>query len=322
MPTKKQPITTHVLKILQEYSSESKRLSCAFVVRTLLEEYDVVCDRRRVGRAVDELKESGYDIIHHDRRFYLGERPFDDTELLLLIDTLHASSYLSSFQVTDLVRRLKKLGSSSLRLPPKKKSKKAPAVGDSFFYNLELLHEAISKNQRVSLMHNKYNIAKKLEPVYSEKKEVNPHNVLHHKGRYYLVCSRVDNGELRCYRIDKLSHLLLLDTVASAPPDKIDLSASDAFPYLFIGEAKEITLLTTRKYVDDLVDWFGDNVVLEKIPTNNKIRATVKVPEEAILYWLLQYAGKIEVLRPADLRKKVRANVLDLMRVYISSDFD
>ena len=72
--------------------------------------------------------------------------------------------------------------------------------------------------------------------------------------------------------------------------------------------------LENESVVNDCFDWFGENIVIEKI--NDEIFAEVNVNENAIVYWALQYGAKVEVLEPICIREKIVEQLNSMLYKY------
>ena len=67
--------------------------------------------------------------------------------------------------------------------------------------------------------------------------------------------------------------------------------------------------------IDILVDWFGKNFKIVQ-SEGDKIFVEVKVNENAIKYWLMQYGENVEVVKPLNLRESVRAMAENIMKAH------
>lgn len=81
--------------------------------------------------------------------------------------------------------------------------------------------------------------------------------------------------------------------------------------YMFSGEGVPIKMQTSRRYMDDLVDWFGKELSILR-QEGDQIVVRVKCNEQSMLYWALQYGRAVEILEPQSLRNRIR-NILDDM---------
>ena len=76
----------------------------------------------------------------------------------------------------------------------------------------------------------------------------------------------------------------------------------------------EIKIYSENK-VNDFLDWFGKDVFINK-NKNGEILASLKVNEDALVYWALQYGDHIEVLKPADTREKIKLKLEEMLKKY------
>lgn len=134
---------------------------------------------------------------------------------------------------------------------------------------------------------------------------VNPYQLVAANGRYYLIANTEPHFNVSHYRVDRISDICLLETPVKDPrqvqglEQGLDLSQHMAeHPYLFAGESVRATFRAKKHLLNDLEDWFGPaaNYFHE---TESALDVTVKVNQEAMFYWALQYAPFVEVLEPA-----------------------
>ena len=85
--------------------------------------------------------------------------------------------------------------------------------------------------------------------------------------------------------------------------------------YMFGGKSIWVTFSTGEKMIDILVDWFGKNFKIVQ-SEGDKIFVEVKVNENAIKYWLMQYGENVEVVKPLNLRESVRAMAENIMKAH------
>lgn len=91
------------LQILQQYSDADHVLTQDDIVRYLHTDYGITVERKSVGRNLSLLKEAGVGIESGRFGSYLCERPFEDSELRLLIDSVLASKHISARQSQRLI---------------------------------------------------------------------------------------------------------------------------------------------------------------------------------------------------------------------------
>ena len=97
------PVCT--LKILEMYSDKNHPLKQKDIIRLLKDNYNLVIERKALGRIISDLQELDYDICYH-KGYYLEERYFTRSELDFLIDSILASTSLTDKLAASLVKKL------------------------------------------------------------------------------------------------------------------------------------------------------------------------------------------------------------------------
>ena len=153
---------------------------------------------------------------------------------------------------------------------------------------------------------------------------VNPYQMAATNGRYYLICThKYYPGTLTNYRIYRIVDIKLLDDETITPAREVpalkngfDLPKHMAENiYMFGGEIIRVKFLAKRYIVKDILDWFGYDVRLWENDDESVI-VEVKVSEQAMLYWALQYGEHIEMLEPDSLRTRVGAAARNIADKY------
>ncbi len=336
----------NILDILKKYSDENHRLSAREIGERLEREYSQKVDRKAIKRNLMNLIDFGYNIGYSEtaRKNKNGEeeaiysdwylnREFIDAELRLLIDSLLFSKHIPYNQCKDLIGKLE--GLSNVYFKSKVKHirtmpEKLPE-NKSLFYTIEILDEAIETQKRVQFHYiSDYNTDKK--PQLHKNRDgtittykVNPYQMAASNGRYYLICTHKYYPEtVSNYRIDRIKDICILDD-EPAPPAKEIPAFRNGFDlpkhmaeniYMFGGESIRVKFRAKRYIMRDVLDWFGNDVRFKNGDEENVI-ADVKVSEQAMRYWALQYGEHIEVLEPAGLREQVGKAARTIAEKYI-----
>ena len=160
-----------LLEILRRYSDIDHPLSMHQLIQYLHKNYGISAERKSVSRNISLLLEMGMDISTYDENhkgYFLREREFDNLELRILIDSVMTSRYIPESDAKRLIHKLESLGSIYFRhqmrhvhsLPswPHQHNK-------AFFFNLDLINEAIDLGQKISFTYNQYGTDGRLHPV-------------------------------------------------------------------------------------------------------------------------------------------------------------
>jgi Predicted transcriptional regulator len=245
------------------------------------------------------LRECGVEIYSDRKGSYLENRQFEPSELRLLIDSVLGSAHINAVHSKDLIDKLVLAGGKHF----KSRIKNIHSVNDwnktdnlSFFYNIDIIDEAIETNKRIRFYYNKYGTDKKLH--HSAQHIVSPYQMLLHNQHYYLFSRNEKWGNIGFYRIDKITEIEILDEPQTPLREnegyKNGINYKDIsshHPYMFTDKPQQVELRCDIWVIDAILDWFGNDVTVKDNKdgtTNVALRTSVNAME----YWAMQY-GKI-----------------------------
>ena len=309
-----------ILMILWEHTVEAHRLQQQEIVQLVKTEYGLEIDRRTVKNNVDALKDLFFDTnveISTDKGYCILGRDFTDSELRMLIDSVLFSKNISQKQAKDLIGKLKGLSnkyfsakvSHVCNLPDLQYADRKQQV----LYNLDVINDAISFEKKISFIYNRYDTKFQLVPKRSDYTYiVNPYQMIAHNGHYYLICNFDKYSEVAHLRIDKMTDVKILDEKAKEKKLIPELEYGLDLPkhmaqhvYMYGGNSVWAVIKCHENLMDELVDWFGkDFCILDHIEEEISIR--VKVNEQSMFYWALQYGDCAEIVEPVHLRQKIK----------------
>ena len=342
----KKMLIVNILDILKRYSDEDHRLSQKDILKILDDEYSMRADRKAVKRNLMNLIEFGYDIEYREstRINKKGEeetiysdwylvRDFSDAELRLLIDGLLFSKHIPYSQCKDLIDKLKSLSNKYFDAKVKhiRNLPENMPANKQLFLTIEVLDEAISKGSQVSFTYNEFGTDKKLHPRRNSEGDVreyiiNPYQIVATNGRYYLICNYDKYDNVSNYRLDRITEIRLLESPVKPMKKVVGLEKGLNLPkhmaehiYMFAGESVNVLFRAESHLVGEIIDWFGRDVRFSN-DTGDTVEVQVKVNEQAMIFWALQYGQYMEVLEPVELRDKVKSTVLKIAEKYREHD--
>lgn len=319
----KKTLIMRIYQVLDEYSDEEHPLTQQNIIDILERDYDVVCERKAVGRNISYLKEMGFDIESCSNGTYLASRKFENAELRLLIDSVLSSRNVNSTHSAQLIDKLISFGGQNFKSHVKHVySVKEWDKSDNkaFFYNIDVVDEAIEQGKKIKFSYNKIGLDKKLH--VSKPHVGSPYQMLLHNQRYYLMMFDEMFDEVGFYRMDKITDIDILDEDAKPLRENkgfekgIDYKRiATSLPYMYNDAPVAITLKCWVGMADTLYDWFGTNFTAKKLDDKYFV-ATIVASEKAMLYWVLQYNRNVEVLSPESLRQNVIASLKKSLALY------
>lgn len=316
----------YVLDILKEYTDEKHLLTYSMIAEKLSMIYSVEIERKTIASSIDILIDHGYNIVKCGKNgLYLGERDFEDGELLFLIDAIYSSKSMPTKYAKDLASRLTKNFSKY----KKKKFSYLEKFDDGsktdnkqIFYTIEILNDAIEQKKKVEFQYGAYGLDKQLKLKGDGKTyKINPYYMVNNRGKYYLVCNYDKYNDISNYKIECIANIKILEEQAK-PIEEV--CGGDNFSikeyikqhiYMVSGETvKAKVKINLEDKVNDFVDWFGKDVDISK--ECGYIIASLKVNEDSLIYWALQYGEHFEILEPIQTREKIKEKLNNISQKY------
>ena len=323
----KKLLPVYILEVLKKHTDSDHILTRQDIADRVKKDYGMYCDVRTITRNISLLCDADYPISRSEENrkgFYLYQREFEESEIRLLMDAVLASKHIAQNQSNELIDKLSSLSTIHF----KKKSRniinteyESGNYNQSLFYNIEKIIEATESKKQISLMYNAFDIKKELKPRYKENCIVNPYHMLMNNGRYYLMANFPQYNNMAFLRMDYITDVEETDkdvrplTEIDGYENGIDLSKLRTnYPYMFSGENVKAKFKTDDKMVGDFIDWFGDKISISECDDGIIVRLTAN--RNAIIYWSLQYGGRVELIEPIDLRKEIKRNLEEILSKY------
>lgn len=311
------------MQVLLKYSDPEHSLTQEEIAGHIREDYGLEIERKAVSRNISTLREAGFDIVSDRVGCYVNTRDFTDAELRVLIDGVLSSKHIAPRYSKDLIEKLCALSSKFFR----SHVKHIHAVGEwdktdnqEVFLNIEIIDEAIEHKKQIRFDYNRYEADKKLHKTHTH--TASPYQLILHNQRYYLMARNEYWKNMAYYRLDRITHMEMIDEKL-APVTTIDgfenginyKTLSTALPYMFTDTPEHVTFLTGENILDQVIDWFGKDVRIEKA-TDDLYRVTVVVSPMAMEHWAMQYAGYVTVTSPRSLADKIKQRLRDAVGKY------
>lgn len=309
--TKKIPL---IIKMLREQTDDEHGLSMAQILEQLAQE-GVEAERKAIYRDLDVLRECGYDIIKRPGRpteYALGAREFEYPELLLLVDAVLSSRFLTERKSQQLLQRIKGLTSVHLAEALDRHvhvEQRIRMQNESVYYSVDAIQEAIAGRKKIGFRYFKHDLARK--KVYRKEGKAyveTPVHLVYSEGYYYLIAFNDEHDDFVRYRIDRMSHIQVLDQPATRNEKiarfDVEEFALQAFG-MFGGEAVTVTLEFEADAMDMILDRFGTKDVLIYPQENGCGRAIVTVRKSSVFFgWLASFGTRARIVAPTSLAQE------------------
>lgn len=84
---------------------------------------------------------------------------------------------------------------------------------------------------------------------------------------------------------------------------------------MFTDKPQPIEFIADKRFIDQIVDWFGRDIVIEPL-NENQVRVEIKASVLAMEHWAKQYLGAVEILKPVELREKIKDSLIEAIEKY------
>ena len=299
----------YIYQYLLRHSDEDHPVSTPELLKYLKDEYNMDVHRTTLPGDIAMMEEAGihFEIIKsRQNKYYFDDRPFDVSELKLLIDAVSSSKFITEKKSKELIKKLVSLTSDynaeklrrHITVEGRIKSENEKA-----FYILDRINEAIDKNCKVSFQYADYNNRKYKELRHDGEYYVVSPYALVWDGDYYYMIGYCDNREhMRHFRLDRIYRIpnVLEDQKAVREPKGFKLADYMKKMFRMYGgdEPVKVELQCETFIMNAIVDHFGTKVLTEEIDDNH-FKATVTVSPSPTFYrWVFGWNGAMKIKSP------------------------
>lgn len=298
-----------LLELLRQQTDEQHPMTTAEIC-TAMDEMGIPCDRRIVTQDVVALNELGYEImftmIGHEKAYYVEDRSFSVPELKILIDAVHASSFITEKKSQELIEKLAALAGSHRAEVLKRNMvcfNTRKHSNEKILYAVDCVEEAILTQKKVIFLY--FDLDENGNRVYRRGGHhyvVEPIALVFNEDNYYMSCYSSRHDSTSNYRVDRMDGVQIIDEPccekAIALREEVSAYTEQAFK-MFGGHQEDVVLEFDRKLIGVVYDKFGEGVKM--IPSGeNKCIATVKVRISPTFWgWLFQFGREMTILSPA-----------------------
>ena len=302
-----------VLEILRQESDRDHPLTAAQIQQKMEQQYQCPIERRTLYANIQMLKEFGYEISTYQENghgYYLDNRDFEESEIMLLCNAVHASNFIPRKHSNDLIKKL--LATQSRYTAQKYRNmvyvdNLRKKDNQDFFFSLQILLEAVEEKCAVEFDYVQYNEKLQLVPRRTTPYVVQPVYLVYENEKTYLIARHEKYRDFSHYRVDKIRNIQKREALKEPLGPLCDpYKYAETKVYMYGGEVLDFILLCHRRILDDIVDHFGREIqIVTQDPEHFITR--VKGSREGVIYLAMQYAKWMEILEPASVREEMKA---------------
>ncbi len=300
-----------LLRFLQRQSDEKHPVTLQQMIEEL-ERWDIEAERKSLYDDLEKLRTFGADVVSVRGRspgYYLGQRDFELAELKLLVDSIQSSKFVTQRKTLALIRKLEGLCSvhdGQLLERQVYVRGRVKSMNESVYYNVDAVSDAISRDKGIRFRYFEFTVSGerryRRDGAYYQ---LSPYALIWDDENYYLLGWDEKEGRFKHFRVDKMSHIVPLE---SPREGKEAFAALDMSGYsrrvfgMFGGESVPVRMRFASHLAGAVVDRFGKESML--IPDGEErfsLTAQV-VPSPQFFAWVFGFGSEAEILSPPEVR--------------------
>jgi len=327
----------YVYEILKKYSSKDNRISCAEIVRLLKSDFGIICDRKSVHRALENLIIANSNVKYTETLRGKGEKSysvksdwyiesfFTSDEMTELTLSILKNSSLSEISRASLFEKLKLLGQFPIVteiITVCALHKKTVAEKETLF----LLLKAINQGKMIafSLTEHEFDGKRRLLRDCSGNVRqylIKPLDIVSVMGDFRLFGELGDTGFYAYFDVSEIycAEITYIDFDHSAKKEKSYLPRNKAEALLSGGGKREKIVITIN--AENLYEFkkrFGDSFEIIR-EYGNKVELTFECNMENAMPFLMQFGDAVEVIVPSKLRRALAMTCKSTAAKYLAA---
>ena len=288
------------------------------------EKHGLKTHRNTIRDDLEALREAGIQIksvrIGNARGYYVDNRPFELNELMVLIDSVSSSQFVSATRSRMLIRKL-----AALAIEKDRKDLTAAAFAakriktdnDVAITTLGPIAKAVKQKKKITFNYIEYLPTGEVVLRHDQKVyHVSPYALIWYAGRYYAPSYDEEKDDIIPYRIDRMRNVKISNEAAELklPFDPNQYCKSTVDMYGGGKAEEEVTLIAENDMLMHIYDRFGEEIKKE-IEDDEHIRVVLKVsPSHTFFSWVFVFNGGIMIAAPAH----VKAEYEEMLRKAIA----
>ena len=302
----------YLLRYLQCHSDEDHPVSTG-EIRQELAEKGCAATVETVRDDIRMLQEAGYDILVNERSglsttYAWVDRAFDVSELQILIDAVASARFIPLSKSEKLTAKLAEMAGPSFAeeiRPAVFGAEFVKTKDPQFLYVIERIRDGIRLGKKIAFQYFEYNLEKKRMPRHGgEEYLFSPYAMMWRYDRYFVIGRSDRREKTAVFRVDRMGVPRVTEEDSDLPPEGFNLrDYSEKIFWMYDGEEKQVTLRCSHSMMENIIDYFGQDVVPRNI-TENTFDVTVPVSVSNTFFaWVLGFAGDMTIAGPPDVKE-------------------
>ena len=296
-------------RMLLRQTDEEHPLTVLQIIEELARQ-DIKAERKSIYDDLEALRLFGLDIQSRKGKvpgWFVGEREFELPEVKLLMDAVQSSRFITQKKSDALIRKLEGLASSHQAGQLQRQvfvSGRIKVMNESIYYNVDKLHSAIAAQKAITFKYFDYDIQRrKVFRQEGKRYVVSPYGLIWNSENYYLVAFHHAYREMRHYRVDKMTEIVVTSLDRDGKDQHPDFQLAEYGQKhfgMYGGQEVRVTLRGRKDKAQLVWDRFGQDIIL--VPDGEE-HFTVTLPvviSPQFFGWLLGLDGSVTLAGPKE----------------------
>lgn len=321
----------HVYKILLEKTDSEHGLTTQEIIEELMV-LGLDTQRKTLYRDFEALREFGLGVKQRGGKYwYLETRPLELEEMIMLVDAVQSSPFLTVRLTDKLIKSIRAFASDAqkkLLIRRVEVPSRIKMHNEDVFENLDIIQKAMRTKRKVEFKYFHYDINKnKVLNGDGKPRSYTPITLVYVNEYYYMIgfheywAKQPGHSGITPYRVDRMIEVSVSSELATKDPIissfKIEEHILPSFG-IYNADIATVTLEFDESVMNPIIDKFGLDVLTFE-QGNERARVHVKVPLSPQFYgWILQLGQNVEIIHPKraikefnELLARVKAMYLD-----------
>ena len=309
----------YIMNYLLQNTDEDHPVTVNQII-SYLDSQGISAERKSIYSDIEALQYFGLDIVQSGSGrscgYYIAHRTFELPELKLLVDSVQSSKFITHKKTAALIKKIETLASiheAQLLNRQVFVKNRIKTMNESIYYNVDEIHNGISKNKKIRFLYFEYNVQK--ERQYRRNGAyyvVSPFALTWDDENYYMVAYDSDAAMIKHYRVDKMEKISILEE------DRDGLEAYQALDMaiyarktfgMFTGKEEHVVLRFESHLVGAVLDRLGRDVfIVPDGPDHFTVRTDVIVSPQ-FFAWVTGFGTSAQVIGPGHVVEAMKDHI-------------
>ena len=287
----------------------------------------VAAERKSLYDDIEALRTYGLDVVceraGRGAGYYVASRDFELPELKLLVDSVQSSKFITQKKTVALIKKIERLASIHEAQQLQRQvyvAGRIKTMNESVYYNIDTLHSGIARGCQIRFRYFDLDVRK----VRRFRRDgaayiVSPYALIWDSENYYLVAYDAAAGEIRNYRVDKMTNIALTDL----PRDGLDaFRALDMAAYprkvfgMFSGTETPVRMRFDAHLAGAVLEKLGTETLLVPEADGSFTVTASVVPSPQFYAWVFGFGAMAEILGPESVVEGMRRQLREVSAYY------